>query len=115
MGSMEQPDEAILDAAKSPVAARQAFLVPSEGMATGLLRRMVDVRRGEVGALLWSFAYFFVLLAGYYVLRPVRDQLGISRGAEKLPLLFTGTFVAMLVVSPVFGAAASRWPRQKLI
>ncbi|HZA49985.1 MAG TPA: MFS transporter [Myxococcaceae bacterium] len=80
-----------------------------------LLRRIVDVRRAEVAALLWSSAYFFVLLGGYYILRPVRDQMGISRGAEKLPVLFTGTFVAMLVASPLFGALASRWPRQKLI
>jgi ATP:ADP antiporter, AAA family len=80
-----------------------------------LLQRVVDVRSEEVGALLWSFAYFFVLLAGYYVLRPVRDQMGISRGAEKLPVLFTGTFIAMLLASPIFGAIASRWPRQKLI
>jgi AAA family ATP:ADP antiporter len=80
-----------------------------------LLRRLVDVRRDEVAALLWSFAYFFVLLGGYYVLRPVRDQMGISRGAEKLPVLFTGTFLAMLVASPLFGAIASRSPRQKLI
>jgi AAA family ATP:ADP antiporter len=80
-----------------------------------LLQRLVDVRSDEVAAVLWSFAYFFLLLAGYYVLRPVRDQLGISRGAEKLPVLFTGTFVAMLLASPLFGAVASRWPRQRLI
>jgi ATP:ADP antiporter, AAA family len=81
----------------------------------GLLRRAVDVRRDEVGALLLSFAYFFSLLCGYYVLRPIRDEMGISRGVDKLPVLFTGTFVAMAVASPVFGWLASRWPRHKLI
>jgi ATP:ADP antiporter, AAA family len=81
----------------------------------GLLRRLSDVRRDEAAALFWSFAYFFVLLCGYYLLRPVRDQLGISRGADKLPVLFTGTFVAMLIASPLFGALASRWPRQRLV
>ncbi|HET9597229.1 MAG TPA: MFS transporter [Anaeromyxobacteraceae bacterium] len=80
-----------------------------------LLRRLVDVRRDELGALLLSFCYFFALLCGYYVLRPIRDEMGISRGVDKLPVLFTGTFVAMAVASPLFGALASRWPRQRLI
>jgi AAA family ATP:ADP antiporter len=89
---------------------------PAEAPARGgLLRRAVDVRRDEVGALLLSFAYFFALLCGYYVLRPIRDEMGISRGVDKLPVLFTGTFVAMSVASPLFGWLASRWPRQKLI
>jgi hypothetical protein len=29
-----------------------------------------------------SFAYFFALLAGYYVLRPLRDEMGIVEGYE---------------------------------
>jgi len=79
------------------------------------LRRAVDVRSEEVAALLLSFAYFFSLLCGYYVLRPIRDEMGISQGVDKLPILFTGTFVAMAFASPVFGWLASRWPRHKLI
>jgi hypothetical protein len=51
------------------------------------------VRGDEVGALLLSFGYFFCLLCGYYVLRPIRDEMGISRGVDKLPVLFTGTFM----------------------
>jgi ATP:ADP antiporter, AAA family len=94
---------------KSDVAPREA---PPRA---GLLRRAVDVRRDEVGALFLSFAYFFALLCGYYVLRPIRDEMGISRGVDKLPVLFTGTFVAMTVASPLFGWLASRWPRHKLI
>src|SRR6185369_15593480 len=83
--------------------------------AGGLLRRAVDVRGDEVGALLLSFAYFFSLLCGYYVLRPIRDEMGISRGVDKLPVLFTGTFVAMAIASPLFGWLASRWARHRLI
>jgi ATP/ADP translocase len=33
-----------------------------------LLRRFVDVRETEAAALLWSFLYFFCLLAAYSVL-----------------------------------------------
>ena len=54
----------------------------------------------ERAAALWSFAYFFALLAGYYVLRPLRDQMGIAGGVKNLPWLFTATFVTLLVAQP---------------
>ena len=63
----------------------------------------------------WSFAYFFCLLAGYYVLRPLRDEMGIAGGVRNLPWLFTATFVVMLAVVPVFGAVVARLPRRRFI
>jgi len=79
------------------------------------LARVVNVRPGEVRALGWSFAYFFCLLAGYYVLRPLRDEMGIAGGVRNLPWLFTATFVVMLAVVPVFGAVVARLPRRLFI
>ncbi len=79
------------------------------------LSRVVDVRPAEVRALLWSFAYFFCLLAAYYVLRPVRDEMGLAGGIKNLPWLFTATFVVMLAVMPLFGAVVARVPRQRFI
>ena len=79
------------------------------------LARVVNVRPGEVRALAWSFAYFFCLLAGYYVLRPLRDEMGIAGGVRNLPWLFTATFVVMLAVVPVFGAVVARLPRRRFI
>jgi AAA family ATP:ADP antiporter len=70
---------------------------------------------GEVAAGVWSFAYFFCLLCSYYILRPVRDEMGIAGGVERLPWLFTGTFGAMLAAVPVFGALAARYPRRTLL
>jgi len=48
----------------------------------GLLVRAVDVRPEEVAALLTSFASFFCLLSSYYVLRPLRDEMGIAGGVK---------------------------------
>jgi ATP:ADP antiporter, AAA family len=79
------------------------------------LQRLIDVRREEISALLWSFAYFFCLLASYYILRPLRDEMGIAGGVENLPWVFTGTFVATLSAVPLFGWAATRFPRAKLL
>ncbi|MCG6117769.1 MAG: MFS transporter [Aquimonas sp.] len=63
----------------------------------------------EFPPLLWAALYFFCLLAGYYILRPVRDALGST---QNLQLLFTGTFIAMLLLQPVYGAIVSRFPRR---
>jgi len=79
------------------------------------LQRLVAVRAGEVRALLWSFAYFFCLLAAYYVLRPLRDEMGVAGGVKNLHWLFTATFVVMLAAVPLFGALVARLPRSRFI
>ncbi len=85
------------------------------GAAVALLARLVAVEPPEVPALLWSFAYFFSLLCGYYVVRPMRDAMGIAGGVEQLHWLFTGTFVAMLAAVPLFGLVTSRYPRRRFL
>lgn len=79
------------------------------------LQRAVPATSRERSAALWSFAYFFTLLAGYYVLRPLRDQMGIAGGVKNLPWLFTATFLSLLVAQPLYGALVARLPRVKFI
>jgi ATP:ADP antiporter, AAA family len=69
----------------------------------------------ERAAALWSFAYFFMLLAAYYVLRPLRDQMGIAGDVKKLPWLFTATFITLIVAQPVYGALVAKLPRARFI
>lgn len=76
---------------------------------------LVEVRKDELAALFWSFAYFFCLLCSYYILRPLRDEMGIQGGVQNLPWVFTGTFVAMLCAVPAFGWLAARWPRRVML
>ncbi|MBV9751676.1 MAG: MFS transporter, partial [Hyphomicrobiales bacterium] len=66
------------------------------GAAYRLLQRLVAVRPDEVRAVLWCWLYIFALFSSYYIMRPIRDQMGIARGVEDLPWLFFGTLVAML-------------------
>lgn len=87
----------------------------------------------ESPPLLWSFAYFFCLLSGYYVLRPVREamaassdievvfppaliaffaQRGVALGEFTLQFIFTAVFVIMLLLQPVYGWLVSRFPRR---
>lgn len=79
------------------------------------LRRIVDVRRGEGVVLLLAFAYFFFLLASYYVLRPIREQVGAGHDSTGLRNLFLGTLVGMIVTNPIYGWLVSRWPRRVFI
>src|SRR6202046_2794974 len=75
----------------------------------------VPATRQERAAALWSFAYFFTLLAGYYVLRPLRDQMGTAGGVKNLPWLFTATFVTLIIVQPLYGALVARLSRARFI
>lgn len=75
------------------------------------LQQLVNVKPGEERAMLWAFSYFFVLLCSYYILRPMRDEMGIAGGVENLQWLFSGTFVAMLAMVPLFGWLTARYSR----
>ncbi|HEV2573518.1 MAG TPA: MFS transporter [Beijerinckiaceae bacterium] len=79
------------------------------------LSRVVDVRPQEVRAMLWAFAYFFCLLTSYYVLRPVRDEMGVAGGVRNMPWLFSATLITMLVAVPIYGALVARLPRARFI
>ncbi len=67
------------------------------------------------GQLLLSFLYFFSLLAAYYVLRPVREEMAVQFGPDRAHWLFTGTFVCMLLLVPVYGAIVSKFRRRIFI
>jgi AAA family ATP:ADP antiporter len=74
--------------------------------------RASRVRSGEAGALVVSFTYFFCVLAAYYMIRPVREQLVAAVGSTQLPWFYAATFLATLGLAPVFGALVSRYPRR---
>lgn len=107
---------------------RQSSSNPTAG-----LRQAISYLGVDVPALWWSLLYFFSLLTGYYVLRPVRDAMGASADAQAvfpvamidwaqrmgfelgsftLQVLFTGTFLCMVLLQPVYGALVSRFPRR---
>jgi AAA family ATP:ADP antiporter len=90
----------------------------------------------QTPALLWSFLYFFLLLTAYYLLRPVREAMGSSANAMDvfpgamvdwfashgialadytLQALFTGTFVAMILLQPLYGALVGNLPRRRFL
>jgi AAA family ATP:ADP antiporter len=74
-----------------------------------------EVRPQERRPLGWSLLYVFAVLSAYYVLRPVRDEMGVQGGVENLPWLFTGTLLGMIAINPLFAALVRRLPRARFI
>ena len=87
----------------------------NESFGYRLLRRAIDVKPGEVAALGWSWLYIFALLSSYYIMRPIRDEMGIAGGVRNLQWLFLGTLAAMLLVNIPFWYLVKTLPRRRFI
>jgi AAA family ATP:ADP antiporter len=78
--------------------------------SSGPLAALLRIQAGEWTRFLLAFAYFFCLLGSYFMLRPIRGTVAANH-SEILHLLYTGTFVSMLLLVPVFGFLVSRFRR----
>ena len=78
-------------------------------------RPLDRIHQGEWPAVAISFLYFFCVLAAYYMIRPVREQLSAAVGSTQLPWFYGATFVCMVLLAPIFGAVVSRWPRRIVV
>jgi AAA family ATP:ADP antiporter len=79
------------------------------------LRRLFNLRRGELTPVLLAALYFFCVLTALMVLRPAREALGMQRGIEAVRWLFMGTALVTLLANPVFGWLVSRYRRLQFI
>src|SRR5690606_15073228 len=79
------------------------------------IARLLDVEERETGAVVAGLLLFFQLFAGYFMLRPVRETMGVAGGVDNLQWLFTGTFVATLAALPLFGWLASKVARRRIL
>lgn len=82
---------------------------------TRRLQRLVDVRPHEVAAVAWSWLFFFAVLSAYYVIRPIRDEMGVAGGVDNLPWLFAGSLTGMLLANPPFAYLVARMPRARFV
>lgn len=85
------------------------------GRRHAVLRKVVDVRPDETKAMLVSFAYFFCVLSGWFVLRPIREATAAASGVGTLPYLFTGTLTVMLLANPLFASLVVRYTVRRFI
>src|SRR6266568_1966561 len=82
---------------------------------SNLRNRAVDVRANEVRAMWLGFLFNFVVLGGYYVIRPIRDNIGAESGIENLSWMITAVLVTMLIANALFSAIVARMSRRKFI
>ncbi len=68
--------------------------------------------KAELQVAAWGALTFGALLASFMAFRPVRDALVLDGNADQIPWLFTGTFIAVTLVTPLWGAAVHRKPRR---
>lgn len=80
-----------------------------------LVGLFIDVKEEEARALFFSWCYFFTLMVGYYILRPVRDELGAASGANSLPWLFTGTLAITILLNPIFAWLVTKFSVRRFI
>jgi AAA family ATP:ADP antiporter len=74
-----------------------------------------QVKSDEWPSLIWSFLYFYFLLTGYFILRPIREEMGVTAGPENYDMLFSATFVVMLLIQPIYGKIVSTYSRKQFI
>lgn len=88
---------------------------PTHATPADRLRAFAGLAPGESPLVLAGAAMFFFLFTGYFMLRPVRETMGIAGGVDKLQWLFTATFVATLLALPLFGWLASQAKRRRIL
>ncbi len=84
-------------------------------MLRRFLIRAFNLDDNDVLPVAAGFAMFFLLFAGYFMLRPVRETMGITGGVDNLQWLFTATFIATLLAMPLFGWIAAKVRRRHIL
>ena len=74
-----------------------------------------SIEKKEVFTLLKAFLFFFFVLASWYALRPVRNELAVQGGIYNLPWLLMGVMLAMLIINPIYSWLVSRISQNKII
>jgi len=77
--------------------------------------RIFDLRPGEPVLAFESGLLFYLLLSAYYVLRPLREEMGLAGGVENLPRMYLGTLAGTIIVAPCFGWLVRRYRREKFL
>ena len=77
--------------------------------------KVVDVKPNEIRALWLGFAFHFIILTAYYIVKPIRDSIAAGNRLETLPWMFTATLVVMLIANAIFAAIVARMERRTFI
>ncbi len=82
---------------------------------TRLIEKGLKIEPNELKATLLSFIFVFVLMAAYYILRPVRDAMASDWTDAEVSFLWTLNFFISALVVALYGIAVSRVKFHKLV
>src|ERR1700723_3057677 len=89
---------------------------PTEGgLAYRVLSRVMTIEPAEAQVVLWCWLYIFAVMSSYYIMRPLRDQMGVAGGVNNLQWLFTGTLLGILALNLPFAYLVKTLPRSRFI
>jgi len=74
-----------------------------------------NINKEEAMTLFKAFCFFFFVLASWYALRPVRNELAVQGGINNLPWLLTGVMLAMLIINPIYSWMVSKVDSKKIV
>lgn len=84
-------------------------------LAFNLVSRIVQIERHELAAACGAFLTFALVLGGYYLIRPVRENISAEATADQRQMWFLLVFVVMLAAVPAFGWIVARVPRRAVL
>ena len=79
-----------------------------DNQLTRIVRAATRIEPNELQATVLSFAFVFVLMTAYFILRPVRDSLSSDWTDAQLSALWTSTFFISILAVSIYGAVISR-------
>ncbi len=81
-----------------------------------ILSRVVDIKPGEVKISVLLFSYYFLIMAPYYIIKPVRDaKYLIEQKSVNLPIAYLATAIFMGFFVAFYSRLRVKVPRQVLI
>ena len=76
-----------------------------------LLSRLAPIEPREAPAVVAAFLLFFFMWSGYFAVRPVRETIGTLIGREQLADVWIITWIASLLIIPLYGIIVARFRR----
>ena len=80
-----------------------------------LLSKLTGLDEKDAPQAGFAFCFFFCILASYYIVQPLRDELGLLVGKEYTPRLFVGSLIVMAAINPLFAYFLNRSGRLKMM
>jgi len=74
-----------------------------------------SLKKEEFFPLLKSFAFFFFVLASWYALRPVRNEMAIQGGIFNLPYILLAIVIVMGLINPVYSWLVSKIKTSRIV